>query len=139
MKNVITILFLVTVFCIGCKDAKKEEELTQMEQVMAIHDEVMPKMGRLGELVGQLKEKVDTTEAGKQYEAAMLDLQKSNEDMMQWMMGFGDRFDSEEILEGKTLTDQKKAWLAEEEVKVMKLKETINQNIEKAEMLLGEE
>ncbi|MEM8764740.1 MAG: hypothetical protein AAGD88_13055 [Bacteroidota bacterium] len=139
MKNAIAILSLIAVLSIGCKDVKKEQGPTQMEQVMAIHDEVMPKMGRLGELVGQLKEKVDTTEAGKQYEAAMLDLQKSNENMMQWMMGFGDRFDSEEILEGKPLTDQKKAWLAEEEVKVKQLKETINQNIEKAEMLLEEE
>ena len=138
MKNVIAILFLVAVFCIGCKDAKKEEELTQMEQVMAIHDEVMPKMGRLGELVGQLKEKVDTTEVGKQYEATMLDLQKANEDMMQWMMGFGDRFDSEEILEGKPLTNQKKAWLDEEEVKVQEVKKRINSSIEKAEALLGE-
>ncbi|MEL6304755.1 MAG: hypothetical protein AAGL29_03640 [Bacteroidota bacterium] len=139
MKNVLTLLSLILFVNLGCKDAKKEEGPTQMEQVMAIHDEVMPKMGRLGELVGQLKEKVDTTETGKQYEAAMLDLQKANEDMMQWMMGFGDRFDSEEILEGKPLSDEKKAWLDEEEVKVKELKKSINASIEKAETLLGEE
>jgi len=56
---------------------------------------------------------------------------------MNWMKGFGDRFDSEEILEGKALTSEKQKWLNEEEVKVKAVKEQINTSIEKAEMLLN--
>lgn len=108
-----------------------------MEQVMAIHDEVMPKMGKLGKLVGELKSKVDSTEAGQQYETAMKDLQAANESMMNWMMNFGERFDSDEILNGKELTAQKKEWLNEEEEKVKALQQQINSSIAAAEEILG--
>ncbi|MEM8847892.1 MAG: hypothetical protein AAFY00_04530 [Bacteroidota bacterium] len=124
--------------CLSCKEQKKESEgPTQMEEVMAVHDEVMPKMGKLGKLVGELKSKVDTTEVGQQYAASMKELQDANKSMMDWMMNFGNRFDSEEILEGKALTEEKQAWLNEEEEKVKALKEQINSSIEKAESLLA--
>ena len=110
-----------------------------MEVVMEVHDEVMPKMGTLSKLVGELKTKVDTTATGQKYEAAMKDLQAANMSMMDWMKGFGDRFDSDEILEGKELTPQKQEWLNEEEAKVMALKEEINSSIENAEALLEEQ
>lgn len=123
---------------ISCKQEKKTDaKSTQMEQVMAIHDEVMPKMGTLGRLVEQLNQKVDTTAMGKQYGAAMKDLQAANKSMMDWMKGFGDRFDSDEILNGKELTAQKQEWLNEEEEKVRALKEQINSSISKAEELLA--
>ncbi len=137
MRTPILIVLLSFFLFASCKEQKKTPEgPSKMETVMAIHDEVMPKMGKLGKLVGELKSKVDTTEVGKQYEAAMKDLQDANSSMMDWMMNFGDRFDSDEILEGKELTDEKKQWLDEEEVKVKALQEQINSSIEKAEALL---
>lgn len=125
----------------SCKEGKKENATTttQMEEVMAIHDEVMPKMGTLAKYTAELKAKVDTTEIGQQYEAAMKDLQNANKSMMDWMMGFGNRFDSDEILNGKELTPQKLEWLNEEEEKVKALREQINASIEKAEQLLHNE
>ena len=139
MKKIHIIAFLFLVALFACKEQKKTPEgPTQMEEVMAIHDEVMPKMGKLGKLVGELKEKIDTTETGKQYESAMKDLQEANRSMMDWMMNFGDRFDSDEILDGKALTEQKQLWLNEEEEKVKKLKEQINSSIARAEALLKE-
>ena len=105
---------------------------------MAIHDEVMPKMGKLGRLVAELKEKVDTTETGQEYESAMKDLQAAHSSMMDWMQGFGERFDSDEILHGKELTAQKEEWLDEEEEKVRALKQQINSSIERAEDLLND-
>ena len=104
---------------------------------MAVHDEVMPKMGTIGKLVSELKPKVDTTEAGVQYEKAMKDLQDAHKAMMDWMQGFGDRFDSDEILHGKELTPQKKEWLLEEEEKVEALREQINQSIANAQQILN--
>ena len=130
------IAFLV--FSFSCKQEKKEAvQSDQMQNVMAIHDEVMPKMGKLGKLVGELKSKVDTTEIGKQYEVAMKDLQNAHDSMMDWMRGFGDRFDSDEILNGKELTPQKQKWLDEEEEKVKAMREQVNSSIERAEALLG--
>lgn len=133
-------ILILSVTFISCNPKKKDvEDPTQMEQVMAIHDEVMPKMGKLGRLVGELKSKVDTTATGKQYEAAMKDLQDAHAAMMDWMRVFGDRFDSDEILNGKSLTDQKQMWLNEEEEKVKALKDQINSSIAKAEALLSQE
>lgn len=140
MKKILSILVCVVLFFnFSCKEEKKAPEgPTQMEQVMAIHDEVMPKMGTLGKLVGQLKAKVDTTEMGQKYEVAMKDLQAANMSMMDWMKNFGNRFDSDEILNGKELTEEKQLWLNEEEEKVKALKEQINGSIERAQALLAE-
>ena len=137
MKKIAVVLIAMGIL-LSCKDKKQSSpETTQMETVMAIHDEVMPKMGRLGKLVGELKAKVDSTDTGQQYKTAMGDLQDAHTAMMDWMQGFGDRFDSDEILNGKELTAQKKEWLNEEEEKVKALKEQINSSIERAEKLLN--
>ena len=64
------ILLLVLVCISSCRQGKKGSEApTQMEEVMMIHDEVMPKMGKLSKLVSELKEKIDTTATGKEYAA----------------------------------------------------------------------
>ncbi|MEM1339715.1 MAG: hypothetical protein AAF634_10995 [Bacteroidota bacterium] len=139
MRKIVFLVFtfLLTISFTSCKTEKKEEGPTQMEQVMAIHDEVMPKMGKLGKLVAELKQKVDSTEEGLRYDAAMKDLQAAHQSMMDWMKGFGDRFDSSEILDGKALTAQKQKWLDEEEEKVKALQQQINSSLEKAEELLA--
>ena len=140
MKKHIFLATLTLLLTVACKsDKKREDGVSQMDHVMAIHDEVMPKMSTLGKLVGELKSKVDTTETGQAYEAAMRDLQASHNSMMDWMKEFGDRFNSDEILNGKALTEQKQKWLDEEEVKVKALKEQINTSIAKAEELLKKE
>ncbi|MCL6273989.1 hypothetical protein M3P19_08210 [Muricauda sp. 2012CJ35-5] len=140
MKNYVYLTILLLTLSFSCKEKEKEVEgPSQMEQVMAIHDEVMPKMSTLGKLVGELNTKIDTTEMGLKYEAAMKDLQAAHNSMMDWMKGFGDRFDSDEILNGKALSDEKQKWLDLEEVKVKDLKEQINSSIANAEALLGKE
>ena len=113
--------------------------MSKMEEVMAIHDEVMPEMSTIGKLVAELKPKADSTEMGVKYSAAMTDLQDAYKSMMDWMKGFGDRFDSDEILNGKELSDQKKIWLEEEEEKVKALREQIYSSIDQAEQLLEDQ
>lgn len=139
MKKYILILAsLVFTLSISCKEEKKvSPESNKMKTVMAIHDEVMPKMGRIGSLVAQLRKKIDTDEGGAAEKKAMEDLQDANKSMMDWMQGFGNRFDSEEIIDGKALTEEKKQWLNEEEEKVNLVKEKINTSISNAEALLG--
>lgn len=121
----------------SCKDAPKET--TQMKEVMAIHDEVMPSMGKMGKMVGELSSKEDSTELGVQYKKARIDLQEAHKAMMDWMQNFGNRFNADEILNGKALSEQKQEWLNEEEDKVKDLREQINSSIEKAEKLLAKE
>jgi len=133
---ILAFVTLVT-FATSCK---AEKESKQMKEVMAVHDEVMPKMGQLGKLVGELKAmENDSTDIGKQYKEARIDLQEANEAMMSWMQGFGDRFTPDEILNGKELPEQKQKWLDEEEEKVKAMREQINSSIEKAQGLLKKE
>ena len=140
MKKFFSILAVVILISsISCKDEKKEAAKAsneQMKKVMAIHDEVMPKMSAMGRMVGELSSKEDSTEIGLQYKAARRDLQDAHKTMMDWMQGFGSRFDSDEILNGKELTEQKQIWLDEEEEKVKALREQINSSIENAEKIL---
>ncbi len=140
MKKHLSIIVLVfTLIFFSCKQEKKEKsnsEITQMERVMNIHDEVMPKMSTIGKLVAKLKPMVDTTESGLKYHKGMEDLQNSHKAMMDWMKGFGDRFNSDEILKGKQLSKEKQLWLNEEEEKVKALKTQINTSITNAELLL---
>ncbi len=139
MKNIL-ILLVCSVFVLttACKEEKKADEgPSQMEQVLAVHDEVMPKMKTIGNLVGELKSKVDSTAMGQQYEVAMKDLQNAHKSMMDWMQNFGTRFDQDDIRMKKELTEQKQQWLDEEELKVKALKEEINGSIARAEALLN--
>ena len=115
------ILMVLAVFTIFFgSSCKEEKETSQMKEVMAIHDEVMPKMSQLGDLVGELNSKEnDSTEIGMKYMEARKELQSAHKSMMDWMQNFGNRFDSDEILNGKELSAQKQEWLDEEEKKVM--------------------
>ncbi len=140
MKKYMLLTFIL-LSAFSCKEDKKKDAPSgdnQMKEVMAIHDEVMPKMGNIGKLVATLKSEVDSTAQGIEYEKAMIDLQEGNKAMMDWMQGFGDRFDSDEIMKGKMLSEEKKQWLNEEEDKIKAVRDQINSGIENAEKLLGE-
>ncbi len=135
--SAVVIAVVFSLVFLGCKEEKKEpNNNVQMKEVMAVHDELMPKMGKIGRLVGELNKLEDSTETGQLYKAAKIDLQEANKAMMDWMKELGDRFDYEEIMKGKKLTEQKQLWLNEEEDKVKVLKEKINGSIERAEKLL---
>ena len=118
----------------SCKPEK--EGTSRMQEVVAVHDSVMPKMARIGQLVATLKPLADTTAEGRAYQEAMEDLQDAHQSMMDWMKGFGDRFDYAEIMEGKALSAEKAGWLEEEAVKVQDMAEQVNGSIARAEELL---
>ncbi|NNE03894.1 MAG: hypothetical protein HKN52_12120 [Eudoraea sp.] len=138
MRNKFVLFLAVSTLFLGCKDQNNTTGLSQMEEVMAIHDEVMPKMSTIAKLVGELKSEVDSTDQGLKRAAAMEDLQDSHKAMMDWMQGFGKRFTSDEILNGAPLTAEKQEWLDEEEEKVIALKKQILESIEEAQELLDQ-
>ncbi|MEL4308558.1 hypothetical protein [Joostella sp. CR20] len=138
MKRLLVLALAVSLSAISCKTETKNAGPTQMETVMAVHDSLMPKMSTVNKLIGELNAKADTTEVGLKYNAAKEDLQAAHKSMMDWMQDFGTKFDHEEILKGKELSEEKKALLDEEEKEVTALKEQINTSIENAEKLLAE-
>ena len=102
------------------------------EEVMKVHDEVMPKMNDIYKLKEGLKKKL--TEAGvaddkkKEIEQTITELDAASESMMVWMRAFNPQPDS--LDEEKT-----HAYLESEMEKVQKVKEDITQAIAKAEAI----
>jgi len=128
--------FLLLVFTFAFSFLGYSQEPTKMKQVMDAHDEAMAEMPYLVKLVGQLQPKVDSTKSGQKHQEAIASLKTSNNSMMTWMQGFGERFTADEMMKGKTLTDEKKRWLDEEVIKVKALIEEISASIKNAEKLL---
>jgi len=135
LKVSIAILFVLV---ISCKNESKvsNNEKSQMQEVLAVHDEVMPKMGKIGNLISQIDEKIKETDSTEVLVNASQNLKDSHNEMMDWMKGFGERFDSDEILKGKALTDEKQKFLDEEEAKIKALRDKMNSSIKNAEELL---
>jgi len=140
-KNAILVALLSIILLVACKQEEKKTDpsAAMMKETLAVHDEVMPKMTTISKLVATLRPKIDSTEQGLVYEKAMKNLQESNTEMMDWMQGFGNRFDSDEIMNGKELTPEKKRWLKEEKQKIEALKQNVDVHISEAEALLQEQ
>jgi hypothetical protein len=102
------------------------------EEVMKVHDEVMPRMNDIYKLKEGLKKKL--TEAGvaddkkKEIEQTITELDAASESMMVWMRAFNPQPDT--LDEAKT-----HAYLEDEMKKVTKVKEDINAAIAKAEAI----
>lgn len=138
-KYILIFATLFAALAFSCKEDKKTEvsaETSQMKEVMAIHDEVMPKMSKIGRLAATLRKKIDTDQGTAEDKQAMEDLQDANKSMMDWMQGFSKNFDTEERIDGKALTSEKQKLLDEEEKKINIVKEKMNTSIAKAEALL---
>lgn len=135
MKRIITVLcMLILIGMTSCKKELKTDDTQQMKEVIAIHDELMPKMNVIGNLITQLNSSPDSLK----HQTAVNDLKDAHESMMNWMQGFGDRFTYEEILEGKTLNKEKQELLDKEEQLVKALETKMLKSIENAKALLKE-
>jgi len=126
---------LFTISSTKAQDIKKEP--TKMEQVMAAHDEVMDEMPKLVKLINKLQTKADASYEKTKYKKAIADLKSANKSMMTCMTGFGERFEADEMMKRKALSEKKQKWLLEEEQKVVALKEEIKLRIAQAEALVG--
>lgn len=101
MKKIYPILFAIAIFTSCGKSnsseqaeetaATSEDELYQ--KVMAVHDEVMPKMNDIYKLKKQLKEEIESSpdlveERKQEIENRIKQLDEASEGMMQWMRNF---------------------------------------------------
>lgn len=137
MKNLIIIALFISSLT-ACKEKVTEPAgPTQMEQVIAVHDELMPKMATIGELIGKLEASMDSTHVDSLKVTAIQNLKGANQEMMTWMIDFGNAFDSEEVLDGKELTEEKQKTLREFQNSVNDLKSSMEGTIANAEKLLN--
>jgi len=127
------------VLILSCKEKNKEEtspSAQQMDLVIEIHDEAMDKMGKVRKLAAQLGDKVEADSSLTDHITAKKDLEESHTLMMDWMGGFAERFNGDEIDHSTPLTAEKQVWLNEEEVKIKEVLDKMNKSIANAEALL---
>ena len=125
MKNLTLILLT---FLLACGSAKQEEQQALKDEVMAIHDEVMPKMGELRRARKDLMLQADSLAETNPERAALLDaaaeeIAAASEGMMQWMREYEPEFEGtdEEIVQ----------YLQDQKVAVQKVKDDMMGSLEK--------
>ena len=115
----------------GSDDAMEVGENQALyDEVMTVHDEVMPKMNDLYKLKEELKTRITDTQAmpadkKKEIEDLILKLDSASEGMMVWMRNFNPLPDS-------LGEEQAKEYLENEMVKVKKVRAEVYEAIEKA-------
>jgi len=147
MKHFLSCFVLTaSLFLSGCAQQSSSKERAQksetattdpysMEGVMAVHDEVMPKMGEISMLIDALKAEADKNPDSPQANA-MKKLQESHKAMMDWMREFGDAFTSDEILKGAALSEEKKERLRLEAERIESVKTLMLESIAEGKQLL---
>jgi hypothetical protein len=135
MKTKLSLLTCLLAFAVftSCQEKKGNQEL--YDEVMDIHDEVMPKMDDLHRykktFQSELTNNATITEARKtQLETIIVKLDSAGEGMMVWMREFNPIPDSE----GE---DKAKQYLENEKKKVTKVKEDMLKALDEAKKLTG--
>ena len=103
MKNIYLkmkkLVFISLIALLACTGTSKNEECSTDEclkaqaydGVMVVHDEVMPKIGHINDLKGQLSEKMKSSmdsATASQYISLMQDLNAAEDAMWTWMRAF---------------------------------------------------
>jgi len=123
----------------GTEDAQLQEDDLASE-VMAIHDEVMPKTAEVNRLSRQLrsyyeknKEAISEEMDGK-IELMQRDLERAEDGMMAWMTSYQQPEVLRETLDHDAIMEQ----LRDQKKDIQEVADNINQSIEDAKKLLAE-
>ncbi len=134
MRFYCTIVFIAVLISLSCKEEKETTlDHSPMLEIMAIHDELMPKMGH----IAQLEKKLESFDDPKSIEVAK-ELNDANEAMMSWMGLVAKDFDTEELLGRKPITEDKTNLINEYTKSVNELKTQMEGAIAHAQKLLEE-
>lgn len=131
------LIFTLLMFVQACGNKQVEENKTQREQVIAVHDEVMPKMGQLKSLEKAALQKAEELQNSETPDQAKIDelknlasqLNLAYEGMFVWMRQYNTE-------DGEKTPEEVKVYLDEQLVLVSKVNEDIKAALAKAEVLL---
>lgn len=131
MKN---LTFLLIVLLIACQPSKENLGALK-DEVMAIHDEVMPKMGELRRVRMNLMKMADSIQMADSVKASNLisvaeEMGEASEGMMGWMRQYEPDF--------KGTDDEVKVYLDEQKKSIQEVKESMLGAIEKGQAALNQ-
>lgn len=139
MKRTLPIFLLALIIIASCGEKKDNTREELLNKVLAVHDEVMPKMGDIMKYKKELNAKIDALiDAGSEeneeqiatLQKAVEDLDNSHDDMMNWMHGFDRNFESE-------VQEDVIAYLKDQMTKIETVGKETNTALKNAEELLN--
>ena len=151
MKNSIYIIAIALLTLTACKNEPTKEEIALQEQIetydslmteaMDVHDEIMPKMGELMELKGELVASKEGAELSDdqlmKLDATASNLKSSHDGMMDWMADYSEKFPyGEPSPETKADLDKMMPVLEQEVVEIKELRDHTLTAIDNAKELL---
>lgn len=93
MKQLVIIALMTIVFTACSNPIKEQKEQFKIlqDKAMESHDAIMPKMGELMQLSGQLSKRLDSTNRDDIFRKKLA-LNKAHDDMMEWMRDYSEKF-----------------------------------------------
>jgi hypothetical protein len=156
MKFILKSILVGMVFIsFSCQQKGESTEVkafdVQMKQTIQIHDDVMPQMSKINNMITELESEKEELESAEEvntqlvgnHEAAIADLQNAHDIMMAWMKNFSSSFSRTEINSGLQVKD-KDSIKAKVELLEMQynsaeeMKAVINSSLENAQKVLAE-
>lgn len=127
-------LMMLTLAFTGCKqgsqnDQDSESDISKSRQeVMKIHDDSMAEIGKLRQLTYDLEELSDNDPDSIKIKSVLISLKNADEAMMEWMAGYKEPSDNDELI----------SYFESEKIKITAVADSIYSSIDKAKSLLNE-
>ena len=140
MKKSILILSAIGLLlaCQNKTEPTQEALAAQMAQIVAVHDELMPMMGTIGQLIGQLEDQYQGDSAQTAHLAVIGDLIAANERMTTWMIDLSEVFTGDQIMGQSTIPSEMKTQVAQFELSSQELKVQMISAIDQGKAVLAE-
>lgn len=129
------LLLLTLFFLVACGPSQEEELQLLKDEVLTIHDEIMPKMSELRRTRKDLLFLADSLMESNPDRAAMLttvadEIGKANESMMEWMRAYKPDF--------KGTDEEIRQYLESQKVTIQKVKVDMLESLNKGKVVLDD-
>ncbi|MFI8377903.1 hypothetical protein [Leeuwenhoekiella sp. NPDC079379] len=136
-KSLVALYILITALSCNKNSELQNEYNSLFKEVIAVHDEIMPKMNELSQLQEQIK--TDTIVSAELKNEVLINLQESDDRMMSWMHSFTDEYVKQRTPVAKMSTQELKSGikgLEAELEKVNNLKDFTYESLEAAQQVV---
>lgn len=125
------LLLLGTMMCIiiSCKDSTDDKVKVLHNEVMEIHDLIMPRMSEIHELKGKLRASLSPGSDSTHVYSLLTQLNKADDAMMGWMSDF-------HVPQETSSFDKSKAFYQEEKTKILRVKSIMEVAIDSSSAFL---
>lgn len=130
MNLILKYIFPVMFLLLGCGQNRSTEEEMLYKEVMAIHDDVMPKMRDINEAKKALRKLSDEENSTSEVDSLIKKLDDADEAMMSWMHDFKPKKSEDK--------EVNMTYLSEEKLKISDVREVMLEAIAAAESYISE-